>query len=167
MDETKRKYELIEGEYMGFAEESKDTKRKMEVGRSSFVYKEDTGPRGNVTVVIYGNKGTGKTTFAMMLAECLEAELVNEEVFENPFLTDFYKNQKRHAFSCQLYFLIARFQQQQNLMTRDLFAEKIVADYLFAKDAIFASVNLSRPVKSIIQRYLSSISRWDIPSKAP
>ncbi len=94
-------------------------------------------------IAVEGVIGVGKTTFAHMLAERMEAELLNEEVFENPFLVDFYKNKKRYAFSCQLYFLISRFQQQQQLMVRDLFAQRIVADYLFAKDTIFASINLS------------------------
>ncbi|MCB2230813.1 deoxynucleoside kinase [bacterium] len=94
-------------------------------------------------IAVEGVIGVGKTTFADMLAECLEAEIIREEVLENPFLVDFYKNRKRHAFSCQLFFLISRFQQQQQLMVRDLFAQRIIADYLFAKDQIFASVNLS------------------------
>ncbi|MDF1545619.1 MAG: deoxynucleoside kinase [bacterium] len=94
-------------------------------------------------ISVEGVIGAGKTTFAGMLAERLDAELINEEVFENPFLVDFYKNRKRFAFSCQLYFLISRFQQQQQLMVRDLFAQRIVADYLFAKDGMFASINLS------------------------
>lgn len=94
-------------------------------------------------IAVEGVIGAGKSSFARMLAECFEAELLCEEVFENPFLVDFYKNPKRFAFSCQLYFLISRFQQQQQLLTRDLFAQRIVSDYLFAKDQIFASVNLS------------------------
>jgi len=73
-------------------------------------------------IAVEGVIGVGKTTFARMLAERLRAELLNEEVFENPFLVDFYKSRKRFGFSCQLYFLISRFQQQQQLMVRDLFA---------------------------------------------
>jgi deoxyadenosine/deoxycytidine kinase len=57
-------------------------------------------------IAVEGVIGVGKTTFAGMLAECLEAELINEEVFENPFLVDYYKNRKRFAFSCQMFFLI-------------------------------------------------------------
>jgi len=91
-------------------------------------------------IAVEGVIGVGKTTFSGMLAERIEAELINEEVFENPFLVDYYKNSKRHAFACQLFFLISRFQQQQQLMVRDLFAQRIVADYLYAKDSIFASV---------------------------
>ena len=64
-------------------------------------------------IAVEGVIGVGKTTFSKMLAECLEAELLQEEVFENPFLVDFYKNPKRFAFSCQMFFLISRFQQQQ------------------------------------------------------
>lgn len=94
-------------------------------------------------IAVEGVIGVGKTTFAKMLADRLEASLLNEEVLENPFLPDFYRNRKRYAFSCQLFFLLSRYQQQQSLMTRDLFAQRIVADYLFAKDSLFASVNLT------------------------
>ncbi len=94
-------------------------------------------------IAVEGVIGVGKTTFAGMLAEALDAETLNEEVFENPYLVDYYRNRKRYAFTCQLNFLLSRFQQQQQLLTRDLFAQRIVADYVYAKDAIFASVTLS------------------------
>ena len=113
-------------------------------------------------IAVEGVIGVGKTTFAQMLAERLDAELINEEVFENPFLVDFYKNRKRYGFSCQLYFLISRFQQQQNLMVRDLFAQKIVADYLFAKDSIFASVTLSDRELALYNR-IAPVLASDIP----
>lgn len=110
-------------------------------------------------IAVEGVIGVGKTTFAKMLADCFEAELIAEEVFENPFLVDFYKNPKRYAFSCQLYFLISRFQQQQQLHTRDLFAERIVADYLFAKDSIFASVNLSDRELALYNKIAPTLSQ--------
>ncbi|MEA1981567.1 MAG: deoxynucleoside kinase [candidate division Zixibacteria bacterium] len=113
-------------------------------------------------IAMEGVIGVGKTTFAKMLAERLDAELLNEEVFENPFLVDFYKNRKRYAFSCQLFFLISRFQQQQQLMVRDLFAQRIVADYLFAKDSIFASINLSERELTLYEKIAPTLSR-DIP----
>ena len=113
-------------------------------------------------IAVEGVIGVGKTTFAKMLAERIGAELINEEVFENPFLVDFYKNRKRHAFSCQLYFLISRFQQQQQLMVHDLFAKRIVSDYLFAKDSVFASVNLSERELALYNRIAPALSR-DIP----
>jgi deoxyadenosine/deoxycytidine kinase len=113
-------------------------------------------------VAIEGVIGVGKTSFAGMLAERLDAELINEEVLENPFLNDFYKNRQRYAFSCQLYFLLSRFQQQQQLMTRDLFAQRIVADYIFAKDSIFASVNLSERELTLYNKMAPILAR-DIP----
>ncbi len=116
----------------------------------------------NNYIAVEGVIGVGKTSFAGMLAERLGADLINEEVLENPFLADFYKNRKRHAFSCQLYFLLSRFQQQQHLMTRDLFAQRIVSDYLFAKDSIFASVNLSDRELTLYNKLAPLLSR-DVP----
>lgn len=113
-------------------------------------------------IAVEGVIGVGKTTFSGMLAERIEAELINEEVFENPFLVDYYKNPKRHAFACQLFFLISRFQQQQQLMVRDLFAQRIVADYLYAKDSIFASVTLSERELTLYNK-IAPILAKDIP----
>jgi len=113
-------------------------------------------------IVVEGVIGVGKTSFAKMLAERLQADLIAEEVFENPFLADFYKNRKRFALQCQLNFLISRFQQQQQLIVRDLFAQHIVADYLFAKDAIFASVNLAEK-ELILYEKIAAVLASDIP----
>ena len=113
-------------------------------------------------IAVEGVIGVGKTTFAKMLAERISAELLNEEVFENPFLVDFYKNRKRYAFPCQLFFLASRFQQQQQLLVRDLFAQRIVADYLFAKDSIFASVTLTERELDLYNKIAPALSR-DIP----
>ena len=113
-------------------------------------------------VAVEGVIGVGKTTFSTMLAERLEAEVIYEEVFNNPFLVDFYKNRKRYAFSCQMYFLMSRFQQQQQLVSHDLFASRIVADYLFAKDSIFASVNLSDRELALYNKIAPVLAR-DVP----
>jgi len=113
-------------------------------------------------VAVEGVIGVGKTSFAQMLADRVTAELVREEVFENPFLVDFYKNRKRYALSCQLFFLISRYQQQQQFMVRDLFAQRIVSDYMFAKDSIFASINLSERELALYNRIAPLLAR-DIP----
>ena len=113
-------------------------------------------------IAVEGVIGAGKTSFAKLLSERLDAKLIAEEVFENPFLVDFYCNQRRYALSCQLFFLISRFQQQQQLMFRDLFAERVIADYLFAKDAIFAQLNLAERELTLYDRIAPILAR-DIP----
>jgi deoxyguanosine kinase len=95
-------------------------------------------------IAIEGVIGAGKSTLAKMLAQEIGAELMLDDAMNNPFLVDFYKNPKRYAFSVQLFFLLTRYQQQQSLLVRDLFAQKIIADYTFVRDRIFASVNLSQ-----------------------
>ncbi len=113
-------------------------------------------------IAVEGVIGVGKTTFARMLAERLEADLLQEPVFENPFLVDFYKSRKKYALPCQLFFLISRFDQQQQLVTRDLFAKRIVADYLFAKDSIFASINLNERELNLYNKIAPVLAK-DVP----
>ncbi|MBK7368780.1 MAG: deoxynucleoside kinase [Candidatus Eisenbacteria bacterium] len=96
----------------------------------------------NRYLVIEGVIGAGKTSLCRMLSERLAAQLVLEEVEENPFLKDFYKDRARYAFQTQMHFLFSRYQQQRDLKQTNLFNDKLVADYLFQKDRIFASLNL-------------------------
>ncbi|MGH8311530.1 MAG: deoxynucleoside kinase, partial [Steroidobacteraceae bacterium] len=74
--------------------------------------------------------------------ETLSAELVLEQVLDNPFLERFYRNPRSAAFPTQLYFLFQRAQQLAGLKQQDLFAPVRVADYLFEKDRLFARVTL-------------------------
>jgi deoxyguanosine kinase len=97
----------------------------------------------NRYLVIEGVIGAGKTSLARMISERLQAQLVLEEVEENPFLKDFYKDRARFAFQTQMHFLFSRYQQQLELKQTDLFSDKLVSDYLFQKDKIFASLNLA------------------------
>lgn len=97
----------------------------------------------NRYIVIEGVIGAGKTSLTRLLAEKLKATLLLEEVEENPFLNDFYKDRGRHAFQTQMHFLFSRYDQQRQLRQQDLFREKTVSDYLFQKDRIFANLNLS------------------------
>ncbi|MBD3223678.1 MAG: AAA family ATPase [Caldithrix sp.] len=94
-------------------------------------------------IAIEGVIGAGKTTLADMLAQTLAAQLVLEEFEQNPFLEDFYREPEHYAFQTQMFFLLSRFRQYQELQQLDLFHQRIISDYLFEKDRIFATLNLS------------------------
>jgi deoxyadenosine/deoxycytidine kinase len=94
-------------------------------------------------VAVEGVIGVGKTTLARRLARSLDAALLLEVVEENPFLARFYDDPEAYSFQTQIFFLLSRYRQQLELSQRDLFAGSVVADYLFAKDQIFATINLS------------------------
>jgi deoxyadenosine/deoxycytidine kinase len=93
-------------------------------------------------IVVEGPIAVGKTSFAERLAEALGARLVLEEGEENPFLRKFYESPEKYAFATQIFFLLSRYRQQFELAQRDLFEQAVVADYFFAKDQIFARLNL-------------------------
>ena len=97
------------------------------------------------SLAIEGGIGAGKTTFATWLSKDLGAELMLERFEENPFLEKFYENPEAHAFSVELSFLADRHKQMQGaLKSRNLFKQRLVADYSFAKSLIFAKVNLPK-----------------------
>jgi deoxyadenosine/deoxycytidine kinase len=94
-------------------------------------------------IVIEGPIGVGKTSLATLLGQELNARLIYENAEENPFLTDFYKDPVRYRFQTQIFFLMNRFAQQAEFSQHDLFNQVTISDYLFAKDRIFAYLNLS------------------------
>jgi len=94
-------------------------------------------------IAIEGVIGVGKTTLADMLSQTIGASVLFEEFEQNPFLEEFYVDPARYAFQTQIFFLLSRFRQMQELRQTDMFRQKIVSDYLFEKDRIFATLNLS------------------------
>ncbi len=94
-------------------------------------------------ISIEGTIGVGKTSLAKMISNKLEAKLILEKFEENPFLKDFYGNQDRYAFQTQLFFLLSRYSQHQDLRQVDIFSKILISDYMFIKDRLFASLNLN------------------------
>jgi deoxyadenosine/deoxycytidine kinase len=94
-------------------------------------------------IAIEGVIGAGKTSLAKKIKERLNAEIILEQFEANPFLENFYSDRKRYAFQTQMFFLINRYKQQQELNQENLFTEYIICDYTFEKDRIFAYLNLS------------------------
>lgn len=94
-------------------------------------------------IALEGPIGVGKTSLAQMLSQELSTRLVLEDFEDNPFLSDFYNDPERFAFQTQLFFLLQRYRQQQELRQVDMFQKLLVTDYMFVKDRLFASLNLN------------------------
>jgi len=94
-------------------------------------------------VAIEGVIGVGKTTLARLLKPAFDAEVILEVFEENPFLSDFYSDRERYAFQTQIFFLLSRYHQQRRTVHEIVATGKnLLADYTFAKDALFAQINL-------------------------
>jgi deoxyguanosine kinase len=94
-------------------------------------------------IAIEGVIGVGKTTLARMLAPMFDADLLLEVFEENPFLSDFYSDRARYAFQTQIFFLLSRYHQQRRGVTAIIESGKsLLSDYTFAKDSLFARINL-------------------------
>ncbi len=113
-------------------------------------------------LVIEGVIGAGKTSLVHLLAEKLAAKTVLERFEENPFLEDFYRDPERYAFQTQLYFLLSRYRQQQELKQIDLFHNLLISDYMFAKDKLFAILNLDEKELQLYNLLVQQLEK-DIP----
>jgi len=93
-------------------------------------------------IVVEGPIGVGKTSLARRLADTFGSELLLEGAEQNPFLERFYRDPRGAALQTQLFFLLQRAQQMQDLRQGDIFSPVRVADFLLEKDRLFAQVNL-------------------------
>jgi len=110
-------------------------------------------------ICIEGVIGAGKTSMARLLGEHMDARIIYEKPEENPFLEDFYQDPARYAFQAQLFFLLSRYRQLQESLQPDLFQPATVSDYLFAKDRIFAHLNLEDRELFLYDRVASLLER--------
>ena len=110
-------------------------------------------------VVIEGAIGVGKTSLAKLLSDRLGAKLILEKFEENPFLSEFYDDPVRFSFQTQLFFLLQRYQQQQELRQVDMFHNLLISDYMFIKDRLFASLNLDEKEMSLYDSIANMLER--------
>ncbi|MCG3155146.1 MAG: Deoxyguanosine kinase [bacterium] len=110
-------------------------------------------------LAIEGVIGAGKTSLARKISERFGARLLLEQHEENPFLPDFYEDPRRFAFSTQMFFLLSRYRQQQELPQRDLFHDLLVADYIFQKDRIFATLTLEEREMALYDKVARLLER--------
>ena len=109
-------------------------------------------------IAIEGVIGVGKTTLVEALAERLDATQVLEEWEENPFLKPFYDGKAHAGFQTELFFLLSRYRQQRELVQRKLFADTLVADYVFEKSRLFAYLNLDDSDLLIFDKLYATLS---------
>jgi deoxyguanosine kinase len=114
-------------------------------------------------IAIEGVIGVGKTSLARLLAERTGARLLLESPDANPFLENFYKDQRRFSFPTQMFFLVSRYHELKDLRQPDLFHNGVVSDYLFQKDRIFANLNLSDQELALYESVASLLER-EIPA---
>ncbi|MGB1018576.1 MAG: deoxynucleoside kinase [Chitinophagales bacterium] len=117
-------------------------------------------------IAIEGCIGTGKTSFAKMLAQDISVPLALESFEDNPYLEKFYKDPKNNAFSLELYFMAERYNQQKRIAQKfNLFNQIVVADYAFIKSQVFANITLENPDDLQLFKMLFNIINQNI--KAP
>ena len=109
-------------------------------------------------IAIEGVIGVGKTTLARLLQSHFSANVLLEVFEENPFLADFYSDRQRYAFQTQLFFLLSRYQQQKQAVPAGLEKGILIADYTFAKDELFAWLNLKDDELAMYGRVHSALS---------
>lgn len=93
-------------------------------------------------IAVDGPIGVGKSPVVERLAERLEAQTVLESWAENPFLKPFYDARAGAAFQAELFFLLSRYRQQQEILQRKLFTPYTLCDYVLEKSKLFAYLNL-------------------------
>jgi deoxyadenosine/deoxycytidine kinase/NTP pyrophosphatase (non-canonical NTP hydrolase) len=109
-------------------------------------------------IAIEGAIGVGKTTLARQLSDHFGSNLLLEVFEENPFLAKFYESRTRYAFQTQMFFLLSRYRQQQQV-ARLLGQGALFSDYMFDKDRLFAELNLAGDEWEIYQQIHAALSR--------
>jgi len=110
-------------------------------------------------IVVEGPIGVGKTSLVKRLAHSLGSDCLLEEPDDNPFLERFYQDPRGAAFATQLHFLFQRSRQLEGLQQGDLFGRRgLVADFLFAKDRLFAGLTLDEHELALYDQVYSRLS---------
>lgn len=124
------------------------------------MHNEDSGIPG--FIVVEGPIGVGKTTLAKKIANTYSSELLLEGAADNPFMSKFYENPKAAALSTQLFFLLQRARQMQDLRQEDMFSPVRIADFLMEKDRLFAEITLNDDELKLYEQVYEQLT-FDVP----
>jgi deoxyadenosine/deoxycytidine kinase len=113
-------------------------------------------------LVVEGPIGVGKTSLVTLLADQLGGTPILEESENNPFLVRFYRDRRRWAFQTQLFFLLSRYRQQEEMAQHELFSNVTITDVFLPKDRIFASLNLT-PDELVLYDQIYGLLRSRLP----
>ncbi|TYB81203.1 MAG: AAA family ATPase, partial [Kosmotoga sp.] len=101
---------------------------------------------GNI-IVMAGNVGAGKSTFAKVISEKLGFEVHHERVENNPFLEEFYYDQKEWSYHLQSYFLVHRYISLKNAEEENkniVFDRSIYEDYEIFSKNLYATGKMTK-----------------------
>ncbi len=110
-------------------------------------------------IAVEGPIGVGKTSLTLKLAEYFDGKALLEEVSQNPFLESFYQERPNSAFPTQVFFLLNRYRQQQQLKEKDLFSSLYFTDYMFFRDRLFAYMNLTDEELTLYEELYAMLSK--------
>lgn len=108
-------------------------------------------------IAIEGVPKSQKTKLAQILGSLLGGGVVLDRT-DNPYLKDFYDEKEGASFLSQLVFLVNRYHQQLRLSQRNLFEERVICDYLFEKDKIYAYQTLGDDELVVYERIFSILA---------
>ena len=102
-------------------------------------------------IAVEGNIGIGKSTVANIISHRLGYHLLLENYEIHPFLKSFYDNPQEYALETELSFILLHYYQLKKAYLEGLFERKVVSDFLFDKDDIFARITLKEPEYQVFQ----------------
>lgn len=103
-------------------------------------------------IALEGPIRVGKSTLSKVIAQQLNAQRIAEPT-SNAFLKPFYDGEPGAAFQTQFSFLMSRFEQLSSLDIGPHNHKRVIADFIFEKDKLFAYINLTDVELQVYNRY--------------